>query len=274
VHESVSGTFRTWRDVDLSLLSGVIPTSYFKRAPFLTRRGLRDLLLWVLRFNHSNFSQTELDRHAQDFGGIMRKLALLFTALAFNGSAFAADMAVKAPPPPPVFSWTGCYVGGNLGGGWTHKHFEFTDGGQLFDEGTLGQGGFIGGGQLGCDYQFGSNFVVGVQGMFDGTTIKGTETFFSGIDQFNEQYAVNLHWFTTLTGRVGFLATPSLLLYGKGGAAWVNERINYVPGVEVVASTGNTTRSGWDAGAGIEWMFAPNGRRLSNTITWASAPRT
>ena len=178
-------------------------------------------------------------------------------------TANAADMAArplyKAPPPPPapVFSWTGCYVGGNLGGGSTHKHFEFAADGQLFDEGTLDQGGFVGGGQLGCDYQFGSNFVVGVQGMFDGTTIKGTETFFSGIDQFNEQYAVKLHWFTTLTGRVGFLATPSLLLYGKGGAAWVNERIDYVPGAEVVASTGNTTRSGWVAGAGVEWMFAP-----------------
>jgi outer membrane immunogenic protein len=190
---------------------------------------------------------------------------LLAVASVLAGSIFAAnaaDMAArptyKAPPPPPVFSWTGCYVGGNLGGGWTHKHFEFAaDGGELFDEGTLDQGGFVGGGQLGCDYQFGSNFVVGVQGMFDGTSIKGTETFFSGIDQLNEQYAVSLHWFTTLTGRVGFLATPSLLLYGKGGAAWVNEKIDYVPGVEVVASTGNTTRSGWDAGAGIEWMFAP-----------------
>ena len=191
---------------------------------------------------------------------------LLAVASVLAGSiltANAADMAArplyKAPPPPPapVFSWTGCYVGGNLGGGRTHKHFEFAADGQLFDEGTLDQGGFVGGGQLGCDYQFGSNFVVGVQGMFDGTTIKGTETFFSGIDQFNEQYAVKLHWFTTLTGRVGFLATPSLLLYGKGGAAWVNERIDYVPGGEVVASTGNTTRSGWVAGAGIEWMFAP-----------------
>jgi outer membrane immunogenic protein len=189
---------------------------------------------------------------------------LLAVASVLAGSiltANAADMAArplyKAPPPAPVFSWTGCYVGGNLGGGKTHKHFEFAADGQLFDEGTLDQGGFVGGGQLGCDYQFGSNFVVGVQGMFDGTTIKGTETFFSGIDQFNEQYAVKLHWFTTLTGRVGFLATPSLLLYGKGGAAWVNERIDYVPGAEVVASTGNTTRSGWVAGAGIEWMFAP-----------------
>src|SRR5436190_1639510 len=85
-------------------------------------------------------------------------------------SDLAARPLYKAPPPPPapVFSWTGCYVGGNLGGGSTHKHFEFAADGQLFDEGTLDQGGFVGGGQLGCDYQFGSNFVVGVQGMFDG----------------------------------------------------------------------------------------------------------
>ena len=92
--------------------------------------------------------------------------------------------------------------------------------------------------------------------MFDGANIKGTETFFSGSTSSTE-YAVDLHRFTTLTGRVGFLASPSLLLYAKGGAAWVKEKIDYVPGPEVVASTGNITRSGWDAGAGIEWMFAP-----------------
>jgi outer membrane immunogenic protein len=193
----------------------------------------------------------------------MRRTMLAVAAVLASGmtTANAADMAArplyKAPPPATVLGWSGCYVGGNLGGGTTHKHFEFPFGGQLFDEGTLNQGGVVGGGQLGCDYQLGSNVVVGAQGMFDGTSIKGNETFFSGIDQINEQYGVGLNWFGTLTGRIGFLATPSLLLYGKGGAAWVNEKIDYIPGVDIVATTGNTTRMGWDAGAGVEWMFAP-----------------
>src|SRR5947209_581470 len=82
--------------------------------------------------------------------------------------AFAADMPVKAPlkaPPPVVLSWTGCYLGGNFGGGWADKHY--TDPLALppaFDLGSHTAEGMVGGGQVGCDYQTGP-WVFGAQGM-------------------------------------------------------------------------------------------------------------
>ena len=165
--------------------------------------------------------------------------------------ASAADLPVKAPVAAPAYSWTGCYIGGNLGGGWTHKEFHF----RAEDEGTLNVGGFVGGGQVGCDYQFASNWLIGVQGMFDGTTIKGTDIDPTGD---GDHYPTALHWFATATARVGFLATPTLLLYAKGGAAWVDEKVDYNIGGPPISSSGNFTRSGWDAGGGLEWMFAPS----------------
>ena len=91
------------------------------------------------------------------------------------GGAMAADMAVKARPVVPpvvVYNWSGCYIGGNIGGGWARNRFSstttflgtpvaFTDLGS--DNGSS----VIGGAQIGCDYQFAGNWVVGIQGMFD-----------------------------------------------------------------------------------------------------------
>src|SRR5438874_716821 len=98
------------------------------------------------------------------------------TAVAMSaGSAIAADMTVKAPvykAPPPVVvqSWTGCYIGGNAGGGRAkteQTRIGLADGTVLphRDYGSDSSSSFIGGGQIGCDYQFGGNWVVGLQDM-------------------------------------------------------------------------------------------------------------
>jgi len=183
------------------------------------------------------------------------------------GHASGADLGRRpvytAPPPvlapAPIFLWTGCYVGGNIGGAWAHKDFSFG----AEDEGGHSPGGFAGGGQLGCDYQFGfgkgygpGSWVVGIQGMFDGTSISG-----NNLDPNNDGdlYSSRVHWFGTLTGRLGFLATPTLLVYGKGGVAWVGDNHTFTNVLNgSAATTENITRTGWDAGLGMEWMFAPN----------------
>ena len=95
----------------------------------------------------------------------MKKLLLVSTALTvlFCGSALAADLrrpapAYTPPPPPPVFSWTGFYIGGNIGGAWARG----TVSDSLFGlSASSDRSGFIGGGQLGVNYHGSEKFVFG-----------------------------------------------------------------------------------------------------------------
>src|ERR1700750_1474456 len=97
----------------------------------------------------------------------MKKIVIAAAgALARSTPAFAADLAIKAPPPPPVpmFSWTGFYVGANIGGAWANDGFHDTL--LLSNFNNAGSGVFIGGGQIGGNYQIGQ-FVIGGEWDFD-----------------------------------------------------------------------------------------------------------
>jgi outer membrane immunogenic protein len=186
-------------------------------------------------------------------------IALAFTALATSAiatsvvttSAVAADMPVKArPAPAPVYLWTGCYLGGNVGWAQESVHFDDSSG---FDD-RHSRSGFAGGGQFGCDYQFASNWVFGVQGMIDATDIKRRR--FGALDS-DFSFDHDAQWFATVTARLGFLVTPSTLLYAKGGWGTVKERSRVFDGDTEVSSV-NRNASGADVGVGLEWMFTPN----------------
>jgi outer membrane immunogenic protein len=213
----------------------------------------------------------------------MRKLSLSTIALVtFAGSAvMAADLPPPAAPvyrPPPVvvvpaFTWTGCYIGGNVGGAWVNTHSYDPNGvitgiaGVPVVNGDLGAqtvAGFAGGGQLGCDYQV-DRFVFGIGGMIDGTSVNGT------IDQPGGFFTSGpqVPWFATLTARAGVTVTPTGLLYVKGGGAWMKDNFTlsltpagaaFLGGLGVVATPGAVASvgfnsSGWTAGAGFEWAF-------------------
>ncbi len=156
----------------------------------------------------------------------------------------------KAPPMvAPPSTWTGCYVGANLGGGWADKHWSLTAGGA--DLGSDTPSGVVGGGQLGCNYQTGA-WVFGIEGMFDGTDMKA-----SHLDPFGiATLGTDMHWFATLTGRIGY-AFDRNLFYVKGGGAWVNERFTELS-AGALSDTGDMTRSGWTVGGGWEYAFAPS----------------
>ena len=110
----------------------------------------------------------------------MKKFLLATIALSalLAAPAMAADLARPAPPPPvpykappPVYlySWTGCYIGGHLGGLWARKEWIDNDPRNLFgtfglSDGTHNPSGFLGGLQGGCDYQFAGGFVIGIAG--------------------------------------------------------------------------------------------------------------
>src|SRR5580704_8247233 len=94
----------------------------------------------------------------------------LLALLTIPMAASAADMTpapvyTKAPMMAPVFSWTGFYIGGNLGGAWSNTTITDSLFGLNFSNGNNAV--FVAGGQAGFNYQFGNNFVAGVEGDFD-----------------------------------------------------------------------------------------------------------
>jgi len=213
------------------------------------------------------------------------------------GSALAADLPsrkapVFIPPPPPPLVWTGFYAGLNIGGGWNANnpnnegsiYFDpnYAFGGTGFLPGgipstnlfflpngnqTGSAGGVVGGGQVGYNYQFNPSIVIGAEADFQGSSIggngPGNTAFYPSpfltppvfatlndvlipVDPINGG-RLGVNWFGTVRGRAGWLFTPSLLVYGTAGFAYGG-----------VSSWGsNNTSTGWTAGGGIEWMFAP-----------------
>jgi outer membrane immunogenic protein len=190
----------------------------------------------------------------------MRRRSLTLLALATLGlaasQASAADLPRKAPayvpPAPPPITWTGCYIGANVGGVFARRSADFGTFGSL-DSDT--NSGFAGGGQIGCDYQFAGGWVFGIRNMFDGSNLSRgrTITFADGTAG-----TVNLknNWFDTLTGRIGYSFTPAWLWYFQGGAAWAKNSADVtIAGFDV--GSASRTRTGWTVGGGVEWMFAP-----------------
>jgi outer membrane immunogenic protein len=188
--------------------------------------------------------------------GTMRHGLLAILALAgvatLSGNASAADIirqpTYKAPPAgvlPVAYDWTGFYIGGHIGYGWATK--GWTDSAGLFSL-SHDADGFLGGAQLGFNYQIGQ-IVLGVEGDFSWTGITG------GANTLASNFNVDVDWISTLTGRVG-VAFDRWLVYGKGGVAWAKDvySTNFytLPGTSI-----SDTRIGWTAGAGLEYAFAP-----------------
>lgn len=203
-----------------------------------------------------------------------------------------------APPPAPI--WTGFHAGLNAGGTFGNNsalngqtwnlwqdasNVDYSSAALLSGSAsTSGNAGFIGGGQIGYDWQLsfhGMGFVTGVEADIQGIAGSGgspsrwlaspsadpenaTTTLLS-----NQQGSANLSFLGTVRGRLGYLAMPTLLVYGTGGLAYggLNARIqntqiwqdetgpwNLVYGQGAYSNT----QVGWTAGGGAEWMFMPN----------------
>jgi outer membrane immunogenic protein len=134
------------------------------------------------------------------------------------------------------------------------------------DLGSADSGGdFIGGGQIGCDYQFAGNWVVGIQGMFDFGDSRSSNNIFdariagappAGIGApFTTTRSRDLY---TVTGRIGYLFTPQLLGYVKGGGAWTRTytEIRGTLPAAFLSESASADRQGWTVGGGLEYMFA------------------
>jgi len=177
--------------------------------------------------------------------------------------AFAADLPVRGPAaapvmaPIPFYNWTGFYIGGNLGGAW--ERTTITD--NAFDVSFSNtRSGFIGGGQIGYNWQFSPQFVLGVEWMFDGTNIRSDGDAVVAADGGAILTAsAKVDWITTLAARFGWAAN-NWLFYGKAGGGWVHDSETVTataPGMFFSASASDT-KGGWLVGAGIEYGFLPH----------------
>ena len=178
----------------------------------------------------------------------------------------AADMAVKAPPPPyipPQFNWTGFYIGGNVGAGAATATVDNVFGAAIGDIG--GRAEFIGGGQIGYNWQFSPNWVFGVDWFFDGiaNNNNGGVIFFSpAVGDFITASA-RADWVTTITARIGITGPTAdhWMWYTKGGGGWLQTQASVLDlGPNFPGSGGSVTHTngGWVWGTGIEWAFAQN----------------
>jgi outer membrane immunogenic protein len=193
--------------------------------------------------------------------------------LLFAGPALAADLgtrppAYKAPALVPVFSWTGWYIGGNVGYGWgesTSPTVTTNDPFTTFESGafpSLKPKGFIGGGQIGYNWQVNPSWVIGLEADFQGADIKA-----SGSNLVSSQIAVGV---TSLSEKLDFLGTGRVrlgyaagnwLFYGSGGVAYgnVKSELDFVSSLgNLVAGSRSETRVGWAGGGGIDYAWTPN----------------
>ena len=206
------------------------------------------------------------------FGGTVWLLQCAAVGLALSTGAPSAALAADFPAPvqPPVYkepptpyNWTGLYVGGNIGAAWSGlSNTNFSDTiGSSFTAPTNVQ--LMGGGQIGVNYQFWGGVVIGAEAMFDWLAVSNntpvTATDPTGSVAANIS-ATDGRWLATATGKLGY-AWDRVLLYGKGGAAWVataNPSISLAGASASFTNVSNTTSSTWTAGFGLEWAFYGN----------------
>lgn len=191
----------------------------------------------------------------------MRKfaIALIITSgLAISiGAAAAADLPVYPssgvlPNMPSLYSrahvWSGLYIGVNAGGAFGNFSANAKSGPFTAELGSMNANGFIGGGQVGGQIQYG-HVVYGVEGDFQGSSQSGN------FNVLGIPATGSMPWFATMRGRLGW-AVDNVLLYGTGGMAVVDGKVS-ASAFGVTAST-EKSHIGWTAGGGVEWAFAPH----------------
>jgi outer membrane immunogenic protein len=213
----------------------------------------------------------------------MKKLACAIAVAGLTGTpAFAADMAVKgppAPPPVPAFNWTGFYIGINGGGAWGNNNVAtfgpgnsaavtyFTGEAVVSPIGSKPSGGLVGG-QIGYNWQWVPQWVLGIETDLDWADIQNSGSFTThapGFATFITSAEQKLTAIGTVRARIGFVFADRALFYATGGLAYGDTKNNtsiITPGFcgpagLCAAASSNEWRTGWTAGGGIEWAFGP-----------------
>jgi outer membrane immunogenic protein len=219
----------------------------------------------------------------------MRRLGL---ALLSTTALAAMAVPVQAAPPAP-FSWTGFYIGGNVGYSWGRAKVTGDVAGLDVDTGVIGIGtisipgadiddkvklnGWIGGGQIGYNWQTAPNWLWGLEADIQGSGEKGSGRSSSSFDfavgdgegavgSINTRYDAKISWFGTARVRAGWIMDNSLMLYGTGGLAYGKVSLSGKTTTDVFVEdcdfcfsdtfsssfSGSKVKAGWTAGVGIE----------------------
>lgn len=178
-------------------------------------------------------------------------------------SALAADMPVKAPvlTQPSVFNWTGCYIGAHFGGSGGRKQLSNSSGLEADDISSISAdtGGFLPGGQAGCNYQFFGNWVLGAEGALSWFTMHGVTEIELPNNVGTANFSARADWLASATGRLGYAWNP-WIVYLKGGVAWVHDKYDVSGTVNVTPFdfAPSDTRTGWTLGLGFGFVFWGN----------------
>jgi outer membrane immunogenic protein len=190
-------------------------------------------------------------------------------AIAISGSAFAAELP-PPPPPVPVFTWSGVYVGGQVGYAWGTDNVSWS--GTAFNldpaAGSFAEGpqGVIGGARIGYNLQPAtpawSWLVLGIEASVDGTSLSKNVSVpladFAGVTFGSLAASSNAAVQGSVRGRLGIAFGP-VLVFGTGGVAVTSFNTTYVDttgfftGVPGTNETISLTRSGYTVGGGIEY---------------------
>lgn len=186
----------------------------------------------------------------------MKKFLLASAAmLTMVASASAADLYTKAPAyAAQVSNWTGFYVGLNAGYGGGESVLGFNVGGLGNADLNTKSNGFIGGGQIGYNWQVGQ-FLYGLEADIQGSTVKSSLGFgaFGGLGGAGiGDIGATVDYFGTVRGRVGVMPWERTVVYATGGLAYGQTTTNFL------LPLGSNTKVGWTVGAGFEYMIAQN----------------
>lgn len=227
---------------------------------------------------------------------MQKRLILLGAACLASTGATAADLTVIEPAPiysAPLYDWSGFYAGvnGGYGGGVFEHPFQLNGPepevetepqaqeivapgpGQIVlatGSADVTAGGFVGGAQIGYNWQFDDNFLIGLEGDIQGSTIDGRvsisvtdESGSFGDATLNADIGTKLDWFATLRPRIGFV-NDRFVVYATGGLAWgqttssVNVDVSGLMESEPFDESVTNDRFGWTVGAGIEYALTDN----------------
>ncbi len=179
-------------------------------------------------------------------------------ALALAGTAFAADLPSRAPPPVyvppvPIFTWTGIYIGGQIGYAWGNQNSNFGDSFGDFASISSSSSGVIGGGHVGYNLQL-NQFVIGLEGSVDGSSLSKTANF-SPFLLGSAAITANADVQGSIRGRLGY-AWDRVLIYATGGVAFAGTKATLATPFSY--DTFSNTRVGWTVGGGLEYAITNN----------------